>query len=169
MANGTYRDKRGWHGLPCPAGCAERIHRPRKSHRSGGWEWDSFTSSCSPGGSSINPCPDNCTPDMFSEPGQGGNSCVGPTDFCVYPSGGCESGYANAGNGCCCSSFSSPILIDVNGNGFSLTSAENGVDFDINGDGVKERLSWTAPNSDDVWLVLDHKETRHVYSRLNSE
>jgi len=124
--------------------------------QSWGWEWNPFTSSCSPGSSSINPCPDNCTPDMFSEPGQGGNSCVGPTDFCVYPSGGCESGYANAGNGCCCSSFNSPILIDVNGNGFSLTSAENGVDFDINGDGIKERISWTAPDSDDAWLVLDH-------------
>jgi hypothetical protein len=124
--------------------------------QSWGWDWNSFTSSCSPGGSSINPCPDNCTPDMFSEPGQGGNSCVGPTDFCVYPSGGCESGYANAGNGCCCSSFNSPILIDVNGNGFSLTSAENGVDFDINGDGIKERISWTAPISDNAWLVLDH-------------
>ncbi|HEY3580490.1 MAG TPA: hypothetical protein VGK82_08095 [Pyrinomonadaceae bacterium] len=129
-----------------------------------GWEWNSFTSSCSPGGGFTSSCPDNCTPEMFSEPGQGGNSCVGPTDFCVYPSGGCESGYANAGNGCCCSSFNSPVLIDVNGNGFSLTSPENGVDFDINGDGVKERLSWTAPNSDDAWLVLDHSNNGRINS-----
>src|SRR5690349_6018282 len=123
--------------------------------QSWGWEWNSFTSSCSPS-SVLGSCPDNCTPDLFGDPGQGGNSCVGPTDFCLYPSGGCESGYANTGNGCCCSSFNSPILIDVSGNGFSLTSADNGVDFDINGDGVKERISWTAANSDDAWLVLDH-------------
>jgi hypothetical protein len=120
-----------------------------------GWAWDSFTSSCSPGGF-VGPCPDTCTPEMFSEPGQGGNSCVGPTDFCVYPSGGCETGYANAGNGCCCSSFNSPVVIDLSGNGFSLTSVEAGVDFDINGDGAKERLAWTTTNSDDAWLVLDH-------------
>jgi hypothetical protein len=47
------------------------------------------------------------------------------------------------------------VLIDVNGNGFSLTDVSNGVHFDINGDGISNHLSWTAAYSDDAWLVLD--------------
>lgn len=49
----------------------------------------------------------------------------------------------------------SPIVIDALGNGFNLTSTSDSVYFDIDGDGTKEKLSWTAPNSDDVWLFLD--------------
>jgi hypothetical protein len=50
----------------------------------------------------------------------------------------------------------SPVLIDVLGNGFDLTDASRGVDFDLDTDGVAERISWTAPNSDDAFLALDH-------------
>jgi len=53
----------------------------------------------------------------------------------------------------CC--IPTPIVIDVLGNGFNLTNAQNGVDFDFNGDGVSHRISWTAADSDDAWLVLD--------------
>lgn len=52
----------------------------------------------------------------------------------------------------------SPVIVDVEGDGFSLTNATNGVLFDLNGDGVQEVLSWTAPGSDDAWLVLDRNQ-----------
>ena len=40
-----------------------------------------------------------------------------------------ECGYAQAGEGC------SPVLLDVSGNGFDLTSRVDGVRFDLDGDG----------------------------------
>lgn len=49
----------------------------------------------------------------------------------------------------------SPVLIDVQGNGFNLTDPNSGVEFDLNADGLRERISWTSAFSDDSFLVLD--------------
>ncbi|MFN2455838.1 MAG: hypothetical protein ABR577_16635 [Pyrinomonadaceae bacterium] len=53
----------------------------------------------------------------------------------------------------CC--IDTPIIIDISGNGFSLTDAQGGVDFDFNSDGYANRIAWTAANSDNAFLVLD--------------
>lgn len=48
-----------------------------------------------------------------------------------------------------------PIVVDVMGDGFNLTSGDNGVSFDITGNGRNKKLSWTSAGADDAWLVLD--------------
>lgn len=52
-------------------------------------------------------------------------------------------------------SDSSPIIIDVDGSGYHLTSADNGVVFDFFGDGNPVRIAWTAKGSTNAFLVRD--------------
>lgn len=54
-----------------------------------------------------------------------------------------------------CDPSSSPVVVDILGDGFNLTGAQSGVYFDINSNGVAERTAWTAAGSDDALLVLD--------------
>jgi hypothetical protein len=55
-------------------------------------------------------------------------------------------------DGCTCPG--SPILIDVAGDGLRLTPWHEGVVFGLR-PGTTSKLAWTAPGSDDAWLVLD--------------
>jgi hypothetical protein len=48
----------------------------------------------------------------------------------------------------------SPILIDIDGDGFDLTDGTNGVWFNFNSAGL-ERMAWTSATADDAFLVLD--------------
>ena len=53
---------------------------------------------------------------------------------------------------CCCLS---PILIDVVGDGFRLTSWADGVELAPRPGFRPSDRAWTEPNSDDAWLALD--------------
>ncbi|HJT65897.1 MAG TPA: hypothetical protein VJ749_05560 [Pyrinomonadaceae bacterium] len=105
-------------------------------------------------------------------------SCNGVADYTTYPSTGCQTGFTNSGGTCTRSTTfqnrcadpsgydsascscpdginTSPILMDVNGTGFSMTDAAGGVVFNILNDGVPLQISWTANRSGNAFLVLD--------------
>jgi len=112
--------------LPC------NYPRPvtQESCQSQGLYWNSFTNTCDDGAEDCGE-PEDCS--AYGDP---------PLIWQGYPT-------------CGCIERSSPVIIDVAGDGFAMTSAADGVNFDLNAGGKVERLSWTAAGSDDAWLCLD--------------
>jgi hypothetical protein len=57
---------------------------------------------------------------------------------------------------------SDPLVLDLDGNGIQLTdiSHGNGVLFDLTGDGIREQVSWVAPN--DGLLVYDRNQNGRI-------
>lgn len=125
----TYtEDHRQGHTCRCGEGCSE--------------EWPFCTGGCQGGGggtcqSDFNGCFD-CTPDD----GMNWQNC--------YNLGGAWFTYPY----CSCSD-PSPVIIDVAGDGLTLTARSFGVMFDLSSDGAPNLLPWTLVNSDDGWLFLD--------------
>ena len=102
---------------------------------------------------SCGPCPDVCLqpyPDCYYY-----EYCTvtGPTDWCTYSLTGCPMG--EQASGCWCIQNTSPIIIDIAGDGFALTNHLSGVWFPIGPTRDMRNISWTIANSDDAWLVLD--------------
>ena len=99
--------------------------------------------------------------------------CLGQSDFFSFPSSGCITGLFFQGpctrsdafrskcdeyedETCSCTGgFMSPIVIDVDRSGFSMTDAAGGVVFNFLNDGVPLAMAWTAPGSSNAFLVLD--------------
>lgn len=137
-----------------------------------GWSWNGFANTCTPDYYGISTGTDhfppttpttrtgceaigwnwNYTTNTCSETSTS-SSCYSKQEYCFANPDAEVCSDPQAGMIIC---MPSPIVIDVAGDGISLTDAAGGVNFDLNAEGhIAERVSWTAAASDDAWLALD--------------
>ena len=113
-------------------------------------------------------------------------TCLGNADWITYPTSGCITGLLFGGpctrssafrnrcadptgyeeDSCSCPDGinTSPIVVDVDHSGFSMTDAGNGVVFNILNDNVPLQLSWTAGSSTNAFLALDRNGNGRIDS-----
>jgi len=77
-----------------------------------------------------------------------------PPPSCDAAPVNCREGYYWSFDLCRCVTASSPIILDIDGKGFNLTSAAGGVSFDISGTSHPIQMGWTASGSDNAFLAL---------------
>ena len=83
---------------------------------------------------------------------------VAAVNTCTFVPTGCSSSTVDGGDGCCYTpgTGASPILLDLDGQGFHLTDVAHGVFFKVfPGIDKLYQVSWPAQGSHDAWLVLD--------------
>lgn len=87
--------------------------------------------------------------------GYSSQECDG--DFCCGTGvvAECQQAQGDFNQSICECNFATPILVDMDGDGFQLTDFADGVLFDLRSDGVRRQISWTARGSDDAFLFLD--------------
>lgn len=96
-----------------------------------------------------------CDPD-HNPPQKGCDGiCIPTEEECLGSPPICDSGAVCNPDGSWGCGPGSPIIVDIAGNGFSLTDAAGGITFDFYGTGHPVRIAWTTPGADDAWLVLD--------------
>jgi hypothetical protein len=86
--------------------------------------------------------------------------CDPPPDPCLNGVVAPAPGTAGSANAPDCS----PIIIDISGNGFQLTSAQKGVLFDITGTGKPIQIAWIASGTANAFLVLDRDNSGLITS-----
>jgi hypothetical protein len=106
-------------------------------------EWSEEPEGCDPGPTLFNDL------EVISEGCMGYGCCGGDIPSrCNYEQG--DFNYS-----ICECNFATPLLIDVKGNGFQLTSFSGGIQYDLMGSGTPRQMAWTSRGSDDAFLVRD--------------
>lgn len=105
-------------------------------------------------------CPQYCNTNVYCD---GGACPAQGVDTCLYPDTGCPSSEWDGGDGCCYG-WMTPIILDIDGHGFTLTDVAHGVRFDIRGSGNAQQIAWTALGSGNGWLALDRNGNGRVDS-----
>lgn len=163
----------------CTSNCSAVSELTQEECSAQGYSWSFASNSCTADGGACDQSPDfwgNC-PSGYTSNGCNGccsdvasESCTASGGFWYARAGTCQysacfdqqyecMGWGEYWNMYLCQCTGpcpgTPILVDILGNGLSLTGGPAGVNFDLNGDGSPERLSWTAAGADDAWIVFD--------------